>query len=120
MVALLAGGCSSTSPKPKIAFAPNTVTLTTVAGGTASGSVEIKNAGGGSLMGLSTTVGAYSTGGSGWLTATMTNADAPTSLTLVGDASNLTAGTYQAVVIVSATAASPPTGSLTVTLQVTH
>jgi len=121
VIALMAAGCgSSTAPKAKIAFAPSTVTLTAVAGGTASGSVAVRNSGGGSLTGLSAAVGAYSTGASGWLTATLATANAPTAINLVADATSLTAGSYQAVVNVSATDASPPTATLTVTLTVTH
>ncbi|GEM_PF-3117982 len=115
------GGCgSSTSPKPRIAFAPSTVTLTAVTGGSASGSVAVKNSGGGRLTGLAATVGAYSAGGSGWLTATLASSDAPTTLALVADATTLTAGSYSAVINVSAAGASPPTTALNVTLTVTH
>ena len=119
--ALLAvSACSSTSPKPKIAFSPSSITLSAVAGGTASGSVSVSNSGGGTLGGLGAAVGAYSTGASGWLTATLATGTAPTALELVANATNLPAGSYSAVVNVSDAAASPPTETLTVNLTVTQ
>jgi hypothetical protein len=117
---LAVSACSSTSPKAKIAFTPSSITLSAVAGGTASGSVSISNSGGGSLNGLGAAVGAYSTGASGWLTVTLATGTAPTALNLVADATNLTAGSYSAVVNVSDAAASPPTATLTVNLTVTQ
>jgi hypothetical protein len=119
-ILLGASACSSTSPKPKIAFSPASITLTAVVGGSASGAVTINNGGGGTLDGLDAAVGAYSTGASGWLTATLATADAPTALNLVASAVNLPAGSYSAVVNVSDAAASPPTGVLTVNLTVTQ
>jgi hypothetical protein len=110
----------STSPKPKIDFSPSSITLNAVAGGSASGAVTVNNGGGGTLDGLGAAVGAYSTGASGWLTATLGNADAPAALNLVASAVNLPAGSYSAVVNVSDAAASPPTGTLTVNLTVTQ
>jgi hypothetical protein len=119
-VLLAVSACSSTSPKAKIAFTPSSITLSAVAGGTASGSVSITNSGGGTLDGLGAAVGAYSTGASGWLTVTLATGTAPTALNLVADATNLTAGSYSAVVNVSDAAASPPTETLTVNLTVTQ
>jgi hypothetical protein len=119
-VLLAVSACSSTSPKAKIAFTPSSITLSAVAGGTASGSVSISNSGGGTLDGLGAAVGAYSTGASGWLTVTLATGTAPTALNLVADATNLTAGSYSAVVNVSDAAASPPTETLTVNLTVTQ
>lgn len=119
--ALLAvSACSSTSPKAKIAFSPSSITLSAVAGGSASGSVSVTNSGGGTLDGLGAAVGAYSTGASGWLTATLATGTAPTALNLEADATNLPAGSYSAVVNVSDAAASPPTETLTVNLTVTQ
>jgi hypothetical protein len=119
-VLLGVSACSSTSPKPKIVFSPASITLTAVAGGSASGAVTVKNGGGGTLDGLDAAVGAYSAGASGWLTATLATADAPTALNLVADAATVPAGSYSAVVNVSGVAASPPTGTLTVNLTVTQ
>lgn len=116
---LALAACSSTSPKPKIGFNPSTVTLSTVAGGTASGSVTVVNVTGSSLDGLTAAVGAYSTGASGWLTATLATTTTPTPLQLVANGANLSAGNYSAVVNVSAVGASPPTATLTVNLTVT-
>jgi hypothetical protein len=119
--ALLAvSACSSTSPKAKIAFSPSSITLSAVAGGSASGSVSVTNSGGGTLDGLGAAVGAYSTGASGWLIATLATGTAPTALNLEADATNLPAGSYSAVVNVSDAAASPPTETLTVNLTVTQ
>ena len=112
--------CGSTAPKPKIGFSPSTVTLTATAGATASGSVEVKNLGGGTLSGVSAAVGAYSSGASGWLTVMLSAAQAPASLALAANATALSAGSYSAVVNVSAAGASPPTATLTVNLTVTQ
>jgi len=117
---LAASACSSTAPKPKISFSPSSVTLTAVAGGTASGAVTVNNSGGGTLQGLGAAVGAYSTGASGWLTANLATATAPTALNLSADATSLSAGSYSAVVNVSDAAASPVTSTLTVNLTVTQ
>jgi|HubBroStandDraft_2_1064218.scaffolds.fasta_scaffold03033_8 hypothetical protein len=119
-VLLTVSACSSTSPKAKIAFTPSSITLSAVAGGSASGSVSITNSGGGTLDGLGAAVGAYSTGASGWLTVNLATGTAPTALNLVADATNLTAGSYSAVVNVSDATASPPTETLTVNLTVTQ
>lgn len=119
-VLLGASACSSTAPKAKIAFSPSSITLTAVPGGSASGSVTVNNGGGGTLDGLGAAVGAYSSGASGWLTATIATATAPTALNLVADATSLPAGSYSAVVNVSDAAASPPTETLTVNLTVTQ
>ena len=112
--------CGSTAPKPKIGFSPSTVTLTATAGAAASGSVEVKNVGGGTLSGVSAAVGAYSTGASGWLTVALSAAEAPASLELAANAAAVSAGSYSAVVNVSAAGASPPTATLTVNLTVTQ
>ena len=119
-VLLGAAACSSTAPKAKIAFSPSTITLTAVSGGSASGSVTVSNGGGGTLDGLGAAVGAYSSGASGWLTATIATAKAPTALNLAADATSLSAGSYSAVVNVSDATASPPTQTLTVNLTVTQ
>jgi hypothetical protein len=119
-VLLGVSACSSTAPKPKITFSPSTITLSAVPGGSASGSVTVNNGGGGTLDGLGAAVGAYSSGASGWLTATIATATAPTALSLVADATSLQAGSYSAVVNVSDAAASPPTQTLTVNLTVTQ
>jgi hypothetical protein len=111
---------SSTAPKPRIKLAPPAITLSTTAGGQASGSVSVSNSGGGTLAGMTAAVGAYSAGASNWLTATLATTTAPTSLVLSANALNVSAGSYTAVVNVSAAAASPATQTLTVTLQVSH
>jgi hypothetical protein len=113
-------GCSSTAPKPKIGFQPSTITLTATAGASAGGSIAVKNIGGGTLSGLAVAVGAYSNGASGWLTATLATANAPTSLILSADATDISAGSYSAVVNVSAAGASPPTATVTVHLTVSQ
>jgi uncharacterized lipoprotein YbaY len=117
---LVLAACGSTAPKPKIGFSPSTVTLTATAGATASGSVEVKNVGGGTLSGVSASVGAYSTGASGWLTVTLSGATAPASLELAANTATVSPGSYSAVVNVSAAGASPPTATLTVNLTVTQ
>jgi hypothetical protein len=67
-------------------------------------SVAITNAGTGTLGGLSTGTIEYDAGGSGWLTARLDSATAPTSMTLTATARSLPAGTFFARVPVQTSA----------------
>ena len=120
LAAAFALASCSTAPKPKIGFSPSTVTLTATAGAMASGSVEVKNVGGGTLQGLNAAVGAYSSGASAWLTVNLSDAAAPASLALAANTATLNVGSYSAVVNVSSAGASPQTTTLTVNLTVTE
>jgi len=114
--------CYSTSTAPSnpiIGFNPQSITLTTVPGGSATGAVSVVNTTGTALFGLIISVGTYSGNSAGWLTASLAGEATPTPLTLTADATNLAPGNYSATVNVSATDARPPTATLTVKLNVT-
>jgi hypothetical protein len=119
--AITLGACTySSSPpsNPIIGFQPESITLTTVPGGTAKGAVSVVNVTGTELFGLSTSVGTYSGNGANWLTVSLAGVSAPTPLNLSADAATLTAGSYSATVNVTAPDARPPTSTLTVHLNV--
>jgi len=78
--------------------------------------VQCNNSGGGSLAGLAATI-AYSTGGTGWLTATLNQTTAPASLTVRPAVGMLAAGSYSATITVSASGVASRT--ITVSLTVT-
>jgi Rieske Fe-S protein len=78
--------------------------------------VQCINSGGGTLIGLATTV-AYGTGGTGWLSATLSQTTAPAALTVRATAGALAIGSYTATLTVSATGVA--SRSITVTLTVT-
>ncbi len=119
--AITLGACTySSSPpsNPIIGFQPQSITLTTVPGGTAKGAVSVVNVVGTELAGLTTSVGPYSGNGANWLTVSLAGGNAPTPLNLSANAANLSAGTYAATVNVTAFNARPPTSTLTVHLNV--
>jgi Rieske Fe-S protein len=78
--------------------------------------VQITNGGGGTLVGLTAAV-AYGAGATGWLATSLSQTNAPATLSLRPVLTNLTAGTYTATVTVGATGVTSRT--LTVTLTVT-
>jgi hypothetical protein len=81
--------------------------------------VQVTNTGGGTLDGLTSTV-AYGAGQpTGWLTATLGSATAPTTLTLQPATGALAAGTYTATVQIAAPGASNSPRTIGVTFQVT-
>lgn len=77
--------------------------------------VQVSNAGGGTLAGLSVQV-AYAAGGVGWLSATLTATTTPAVLSLRATATGLRAGTYTAQVTV--TAAGVAARTIDVTLSI--
>lgn len=79
--------------------------------------VAITNGGGGTLNGLGRAI-TYDSQASGWLTATLGGTTAPTSLTLTANNAGLGAGTYRAVVTLSAPNARPTTRTVDVELAV--
>jgi hypothetical protein len=115
------GACTYTSSPPSnpiIGFQPQSITLTTVPGGTAKGAVSVVNVVGTELIGLTTTVGPYSGNGANWLSVSLSGGSAPTPLNLSANAAGLGAGSYTATVNVTAGDARPPTSTLTVHLNV--
>jgi hypothetical protein len=119
--AITLGACTySSSPpsSPIIGFQPQSITLTTVPGGTAKGTVSVVNVVGTELAGLSASVGPYSGNGANWLSVSLAGGSAPTPLSLTADAAGLGSGSYSATVNVTAFDARPPTSTLTVHLNV--
>ncbi len=94
----------SAMPRPTIALSATDALFFADAGGADPGSqpVDISNAGGGTLSGLSAAV-QYAAGQStGWLTATLAVTTAPAELTLHARTGSLAPGRYDASVLVSA------------------
>lgn len=107
-------------PPPTISVNPSSVAFATWGGAALPGSqaVQITNTGGGTLSGLSASVGSYTGTSPGWLTATFSGGTtAPATLTLRPNTTALTAGTRTAVVTVSS--AVPGVASRTVTVTYT-
>lgn len=105
-------------PGPIVALDPVFATLSARRGGGVSEetTVDVTNAGGGTLTGLSTSV-QYDDNGSGWLETSFEQSTAPTTLRLRADPGELAVGTYSAQVTVSGDA--PVLEAvLTVTFQV--
>jgi len=106
---------------PAIALSPGSLTILDTAGTSdpAAQTVSVTNSGGGTLGGL--TVGTITYGVSqptGWLTASLNAATAPTTLTLQLAKGTLAAGTYTATVPVQSAAASNSPQSVSVTFQI--
>ena len=80
--------------------------------------VTINNAGQGTLSGLSTSI-AYNSAQTGWLSASLSATTAPSTLTLVANASGLPAGTYSATVTISSSVVGVGSQQVTVTFTVT-
>ena len=106
-------------PPPAIGFEPDDVTFTaSVGGGNPSPqTVDIINAGGDDLTGLSLGAITYDPGASGWLDAVLSGADVPATLTLTATTIPLTTvGTFTAGVPVFSDVATNSPLELTVTL----
>ncbi len=106
-------------PPPIILVTPLSVLFSSVARShePATQGLMVRNAGGGILSGLSTTI-EYVTGPSGWLSAGLGSSTAPTGLELVASARELTAGTYRAEVEVSSLLIPGESRTITVEFQV--
>lgn len=112
-VALVVG-----TQQPSIGASPGSVSFQVRRGqASASQAVAISNAGGGVLNGLGTTVIFPGGQPTGWLTATLSGAAAPATLTVTAAPASLPPGTYSATVRV--TAATAPTRDIPVQLEVT-
>ena len=104
----LALGCGDVGgPGPLLTLGSSDVTLTGTVGMSIpiAQVVEVTNGGGGTLTELAIGLIGYGSGGSGWLTATLSGATAPTELTLTASSSGLPAGTYTASVPLTSSAA---------------
>jgi hypothetical protein len=119
--ALTATAVLDVVPRPAIGFSTDSVGFSATASGPnpAPDTIGVTNAGGGSLAGLAVGTIGYGPGASGWLTATLTRTTAPDTLVLAAQTGNLTAGTYSAIVPVTAVNAtnSPHTLKVTFTLN---
>ncbi len=103
------GGDTPMGPTPLIGLAASSAMFTALQGGAAPAPVAIavRDAGGGTLSGLSSGPVVY-TGASGWLTASLDKTTAPATLTLTATTGNLASGSYSADVPVKATAGNSP------------
>ena len=111
---------SSAGGGPAIALSTTNQSFAAPQGGAnpAAQTVQVTNSGGGTLNGLTATV-SYTPGQpEGWLAATLTSANAPSTLTLAATTGSLTAGTYTASVAVTSPAASNSPQAVTVTFVV--
>ncbi len=85
---------------PAIDLSPDTVLMAATAGGASPSAqtVQVVNAGGLTLSGLTVGTIGYGSGGSGWLSASLNQATAPATVTLQATTTSLAAGTYVAQV----------------------
>lgn len=106
------------NPGPAIGLASHATTFSATAGGAdpSPQTVNISNAGGGTLSGLSIST-AY-TSGSGWLGASLSSTTAPSVLTLTPVTGALTPGTYHAKVTVSSSLSGVASDTVGVTFTV--
>ncbi len=102
-----------TEPPPEIDLSRSSLTFGALSGSSLprSQSVAVTNGGGQSLTGLGTQIG-YS-GASGWLTATVSPASAPATVTVRPSSTDLPPGTHQATVSVT----SPVAQTRTISVQ---
>ena len=77
--------------------------------------VDVADGGEDPLTGLQIAGVTYGSGATGWLTATLTQTDAPSSLVLRPNTSSLAPGSYTATVSIAAASPSTPSQSVTVT-----
>ncbi len=105
---------------PAIALSESEVGFTGQAGGEPASprTVQVTNAGGGSLTGLTVQVIYEDAGSAGWLSANLQTTTAPAGLVLVANPSQLTTGRYRAEVRVSAASASNSPVTLDVSFDV--
>jgi trimeric autotransporter adhesin len=95
------GTATITVDVPAIAVSTNLVSVgATVGTNPTAATVTVTNGGTGTLSGLSTSI-AYGTGSTGWLTASLSGATAPSTLTLAFAAAALPEGAYSATVTVA-------------------
>ncbi len=105
-------GGSPTTPANKSALTLADTAVTFVSelgtGDPAAQTVAITNGGSGTLSGLSLGTVTYGGGASGWLSATLSGASAPATISLKAKAGQLAVGLYTATVPVTAAGGSPP------------
>jgi hypothetical protein len=105
---------------PAIGLSPTSVAFGALVGGPDPGpqTVQVNNAGGGTLGGLGMAVSYAPNQVSGWLSAALVGAQAPTTVTLQATTRTLAAGTYGATVTVQSSAAGNSPQTIAVTLTV--
>ena len=105
---------------PLIGLAPASLNFTGSAGGAnpASQTVQVTNAGTGTLSGLGLGTISYGAGATGWLTASLGAATAPATLTVQPNIAGLAQGMYSAIVPVTSTVAGNSPQPIQVTLTV--
>ena len=125
VVARVTGGPADTvtvtvMSRPSIVLTPASVLFAdTVFGvGAPSRAVAVTNGGGGVLSGLAVGSIAYGAGATGWLSAQLSGSAGPATLTLQATTGDITAGSYNAIVPITATAPVAPE-SVSVILTIT-
>ncbi len=110
----------SAAPAPAIGLSPATLTFAATAGGTspAARTVAVTNAGGGSLTGLTVGTLTYGAGATGWAAASLNTTAAPATLTVTPTLGSIVAGTYTAMIPVSAAGATNSPKNVSVTFTV--
>src|SRR5688572_1489276 len=108
------------APQPAIALGATTVAFAAAqgAGDPASQNIAVTNAGGGALTGLTATTDYTSGQPTGWLSATLADASAPTTLALRATTGSLPQGVYTATVQVTSPVAQNNPQTITVTFTV--
>jgi hypothetical protein len=107
--------------QPAIGLSPSSVVFVAAAGGSppAAQPVAVTNAGGQTLSGIALGTVSYGSGATGWLTASLSGAAAPATLTLQPSLVPSAAGSYTASVPVTASGATNSPQTVTVTYTVT-
>jgi len=110
----------STVAPPVISLSAAAATFLDTAGTSdpAAQTINVTNAGGGVLSGLSVGTIAYGAGATGWLVASLAATTAPTTLTLQAAKGSLAPGTYTATVPVQAAGASNSPQNVAVTFTI--
>jgi adhesin/invasin len=109
------------TPAPAIGLSDDSLVFTAVAqsGTPLSGTIDISNTGGASLDNLTLGTIAYSAGATGWVSASLDQPTAPTTLTVDANIQGLAIGTYTATIPVTEPTASNTPQEVTVVLSVT-
>jgi plastocyanin len=109
-------------PAPTIALSATSVSFSATAGGAAPAAqtVNVTNAGTGTLSQLTIDPPSYTSGQpAGWLAASLSSMTAPTTLNLNATTGSLSAGTYTATIVVRSTASGVTNSPQTVTVTFT-
>lgn len=116
-----ATGSATTSAPPEMNLSASEATFTAAAGGSnpSSQTLSVTNSGGGTLTGLTSSIGYGAGQPTGWLSAVLNQTTAPATMTLQGTTGGLTPGSYFATVAVNSADAANSPQSVNVAFNVT-